>query len=81
MLRERTPTVELDLVGEVCPYPLVIIKKEASGLKPGEMLKALIDSKPSIAATIPKFALKNGFELDVVEVEPDELWEVYMLKK
>ncbi len=81
MLRNREPDIELDLLGEVCPYPLVILKKEAGALKPGEMLKALVDSKPSVAATIPRFCQKNGFELNIVEVVPEEQWEVYMLRK
>ncbi len=80
MLRDMEPTKDVNLLGEVCPYPLILLKKEAAKLNPGELLKAVIDSKPSVTDTIPRFCEKNGFELEVLEVG-DEKWEIYLLKK
>ncbi len=81
MIKDMEPTIDIDITGEVCPYPLVILKKEAAALNQGEILKALIDSKPSVSGTIPKFCQKNGFDLEVVEIVPGEQWEIYLLKK
>jgi TusA-related sulfurtransferase len=80
MPREQEPKKEVNLLGEVCPYPLILLKKEASSLRPGEMLKAIIDSRPSVTDAIPRFCEKNGYELEVVEVG-EERWEIYVLKK
>ncbi|MFQ5815230.1 MAG: sulfurtransferase TusA family protein [Candidatus Hydrothermarchaeaceae archaeon] len=80
MLREKKPTREVNLMGEVCPYPMILLKKEVAGLKPGEMLKALIDSRPTVTDTIPRFCEKNGYDLEVVKVA-EERWEVYLLRR
>ncbi len=80
MLKEMKPTKEVNMLGEVCPYPLIVLKKEAAGLKQGEMLKAWTDSKASITDTIPRFCEKMGYELEVVQTG-EERWEIYVLKK
>ncbi len=80
MLKEIKPAKEVNMLGEVCPYPMVLLKKEVAALKPGEVLKALTDSKASVTDTIPKFCEKNGYGLEIVEVG-EERWEVYVLKR
>jgi len=51
---------ELDVRGEICPYPELRTKQAAEKLKPGEILQVLIDD-PLATETIPRWADKAGY--------------------
>ncbi|MBF0472145.1 MAG: sulfurtransferase TusA family protein [Nitrospirae bacterium] len=77
-LKCETPTEVLDVLGRVCPYPLVLTKKQLSKMGEGTLLKVLCDAPASAEDSIPKFAEKNKFGFDSIKV--GEHWELYIKK-
>ncbi len=54
-LKSQEPTQVLDVLGRVCPYPLVITKKTIEKASNGTLLKVLCDAPASAEDTIPKY--------------------------
>jgi TusA-related sulfurtransferase len=79
-LRDETPTEVLDVLGRVCPYPLVLTKKAIEKLPSGAILKIMCDAPASAEDSIPRFAEKQGYEFDSVKVEDKGYWELYIKK-
>jgi tRNA 2-thiouridine synthesizing protein A len=79
-LKSQTPTQTLDVLGRVCPYPLVLTKKTMDKAPGGTLLKVLCDAPASAEDTIPKYAEKQGFEFESVKVEDKGYWELYLKK-
>jgi tRNA 2-thiouridine synthesizing protein A len=77
-LKSETPTEVLDVLGRVCPYPLVLTKKKLTGMADGSLLKVLCDAPASAEDSIPKFAEKNKFGFDSEKV--GDHWELYIKK-
>ncbi len=77
-LISQEPTEVLDVLGRVCPYPLVLTKKKLQKMGDGTLLKVLCDAPASAEDSIPKYAEKQGFGFDSVKVE--EHWELYIQK-
>jgi TusA-related sulfurtransferase len=80
-LKDQTPTEVLDVLGRVCPYPLVMTKKALEKLPPGSILKILCDAPASAEDTIPRFAEKQGYAFESVKLEDKGYWELYIQKK
>ena len=78
-LKEESPAKTLDVLGRVCPYPLVLTKKAMEKLASGEVLKVLCDAPASAEDSIPKFCEKQGFELETVK-SGDANWEIFIKK-
>ncbi|TAN45131.1 MAG: sulfurtransferase TusA family protein [Nitrospirae bacterium] len=79
-LKSQTPTETLDVLGRVCPYPLVLTKKQMEKLDSGSLLKILCDAPASAEDSIPRYAEKQGFDIEVVKVEDKGFWEIYLKK-
>jgi tRNA 2-thiouridine synthesizing protein A len=79
-LKSQTPSQTLDVLGRVCPYPLVLTKKTMDKATGGTLLKVLCDAPASAEDTIPKYAEKQGFEFESVKVEDKGYWELYLKK-
>jgi tRNA 2-thiouridine synthesizing protein A len=77
-LSEQTPTDTLDVLGRVCPYPLVLTKKKMEKLESGGILKILCDAPASAEDSIPRYAEKQGFEFE--SVKTGDNWELYLKK-
>ena len=77
-LRDETPTEVLDVLGRVCPYPLVLTKKKMQKMEGGTLLKVLCDAPASAEDSIPKYAAKEGCTFDSVKAEGH--WELYIKK-
>ena len=77
-LKSQTPTQVLDVLGRVCPYPLVLSKKAIEKMASGGILKILCDAPASAEDSLPKFAEGKGFPCEVVKV--GDIWEIYMQK-
>ena len=77
-LSDRTPDKELDVLGRVCPYPLVLTKKSVEKLESGQVLKVLCDAPASAEDSLPKWAEKGGHKFESVKV--GEQWEIYIEK-
>jgi tRNA 2-thiouridine synthesizing protein A len=79
-LKSQTPTQTLDVLGRVCPYPLVLTKKTMDKAPGGTLLKVLCDAPASAEDTIPKYAEKQGFEFESVKLEDKGYWELWLKK-
>ena len=69
----------LDVLGRVCPYPLVLTKKAMEKLGSGDVLKIKCDAPASAEESIPKFCEKQGFTCEVEKIG-DGAWEIYIKK-
>jgi TusA-related sulfurtransferase len=70
---------ELDLKGEVCPFTFVKSKLMLEQMEIGEVLKVILDYKPSVE-NVPKSMREEGQEvLDVKQLDTN-LWEVIVRK-
>ncbi len=79
-LKSQTPTDTLDVLGRVCPYPLVLTKKTLEKAAPGTLLKVLCDAPASAEDTIPKYCEKQGFAFESIKLEDKGYWEIYIKK-
>jgi tRNA 2-thiouridine synthesizing protein A len=79
-LKSQTPTNTLDVLGRVCPYPLVLTKKTLQKAESGALLKVLCDAPASAEDTIPKYCEKEGFEFECIKDEDKGYWEIYIKK-
>ncbi len=79
-LKSQTPTETLDVLGRVCPYPLVLTKKQMEKLPSGAILKILTDAPASAEDSIPRYAEKQGYEFESVKLEDKGMWELYIKK-
>ena len=78
-LKAQTPTEVLDVLGRVCPYPLVLTKKQLEKMASGSLLKVLCDAPASAEDSIPRYAEKQGFPIEVEKV--GDHWDIYIQKK
>ncbi len=79
-LKTRPPAEILDLLGRSCPYPIVLTKKEMEKLPGGSVLKILCDSDVTVEETIPRYCEKHNYQYEIVRLEDEEYWELYILK-
>jgi tRNA 2-thiouridine synthesizing protein A len=79
-LKTKTPTEVIDVLGRVCPYPLVMTKKALEKLSAGDVLKIITDAPASAEDSIPRYAEKQGYPCEVVKFEDKGYWEVYIQK-
>jgi len=77
-LSSKTPDKTLDVLGRVCPYPLVLTKKSVEKMESGQVLKVLCDAPASAEDSIPKWAEKGGHKFEAVKT--GEQWELYIQK-
>jgi tRNA 2-thiouridine synthesizing protein A len=80
-LSSAAPKETLDVLGRVCPYPLVLAKKAVEKLSSGEVLKVLCDAPASAEDTIPRWAEKQGYNFESKKLEDKGYWELYIQKK
>ncbi|GAB4414053.1 MAG: hypothetical protein OHK0032_10150 [Thermodesulfovibrionales bacterium] len=79
-LKSQTPAETLDVLGRVCPYPLVLTKKALEKLPSGAVLKILCDAPASAEDSIPRFCEKQGHKFESVKLEDKGYWELYIQK-
>jgi tRNA 2-thiouridine synthesizing protein A len=79
-LKSMTPTQVLDVLGRVCPYPLVLTKKTLEKAPGGTLLQVLCDAPASAEDTIPKYCEKNGYIYESIKLEDKGYWEIYIQK-
>ena len=66
---------ELDVRGQVCPYPSLRTKKALKKMSPGAILKVLIDFKPAVDSVKREIA-QTPHEWINTEEEDDE-WALF----
>ena len=74
------PVKTLDVMGRVCPYPLVLTKKAVEKMNSGEVLKVLCDAPASAEDSLPNWSAKNGHKFEAVKKEDGESWDIYIQK-
>jgi tRNA 2-thiouridine synthesizing protein A len=79
-LKSQTPTETLDVLGRVCPYPLVMTKKALEKMASGGILKILCDAPASAEDTIPRYCEKQGYTFESHKLEDKGYWELYIQK-
>jgi len=79
-LSSMTPTETLDVLGRVCPYPLVLTKKAVEKLPSGGLLKILCDAPASAEDSLPRFAEKQGYKFESTKLDDKGYWEIYIQK-
>ena len=79
-LSGKTPDQTLDVLGRVCPYPLVLSKKAVEKMSSGQLLKVLCDAPASAEDSIPRWAEKQGHKFEAVKTEGKDYWELYVQK-
>ncbi|MEC4676750.1 MAG: sulfurtransferase TusA family protein [Nitrospirota bacterium] len=79
-LSSKTPDQTLDVLGRVCPYPLVLTKKAIEKLSSGQIIKVLCDAPASVEDTLPKWAEKQGHKFEAVKMPDSDAWELYFQK-
>lgn len=67
---------ELDCLCEACPVPLLKAMKELKTMNPGDIL-ILHSDHSCVTIDVQKWAAKNQYPLEVIEVDGGE-WEVYI---
>ncbi len=72
--------VNLDIIGKICPYCLLIVKKKIQELSSGDVLIIKTDHPPAANETIPMFARKAGYPFESKMLEPG-VWELKITKK
>ncbi len=73
-------TENLDVTGEVCPYPDVKSKRKIKKMKSGEVLEILVDY-PLSAERIPETMKSLGHEVISVEKTGDSAWKILVKAK
>lgn len=79
-LKSQEPTEVLDVMGRVCPYPLLLTKKKLEKMGSGGLLKVLCDAPASAEDSIPRFAEKQGYSFESVKDEGKGCWELFIQK-
>ncbi len=79
-LSTMSPTETLDVLGRVCPYPLVLTKKALEKLPSGALLKILCDAPASAEDSLPRYAEKQGYKFESIKLEDKGYWELYIKK-
>jgi tRNA 2-thiouridine synthesizing protein A len=81
-ISQKTPDQTLDVMGRVCPYPLVLAKKAIEKLDSGQVLKILCDAPASAEDSLPRWAEKQGHKFEAVKLEDkEETWDLFIEKK
>lgn len=76
----KEPAKTLDVLGRVCPYPLVLTKKAVEKLASGEVLKVICDAPASAEDSIPRWADKQGYKFEAVKLDDKGYWELFVEK-
>ena len=79
-LSGKTPDQVLDVMGRVCPYPLVLTKKSVEKMSSGQILKVLCDAPASAEDSLPKWCEKQGHKFESVKDEAKGFWDIYIQK-
>ncbi|MEW6410663.1 MAG: sulfurtransferase TusA family protein [Nitrospirota bacterium] len=79
-LSNREPVQVVDVLGRVCPYPLLMTKKAIEKAQSGQVIKVICDAPASAEDSIPKFCEKTGHKFEAVRLEDKGYWELYIQK-
>ncbi|MCI0455298.1 MAG: ATP-binding cassette domain-containing protein [Candidatus Dadabacteria bacterium] len=75
---ELKPNKIIDVRGAICPHPLNLIRDTIVSLKDKEILQAICDHEPTAKENAPRFCLRRGYPLKVIE--QNGIWQVFIQK-
>jgi TusA-related sulfurtransferase len=67
----------LDVQGEICPYPDIKTRKKLKQMKPGQILKVVVDYPLSVER-IPRNVTAEGHKVLAVQRVSGPLYELYI---
>lgn len=70
--------MQLDVRGEMCPYPAMRTREALKKLPDGEVLEVLTDHPPALG-TVPFEGARWGYEADIDVLGPGE-WRITLRK-
>ncbi|RJP18035.1 MAG: sulfurtransferase TusA family protein [Candidatus Abyssobacteria bacterium SURF_5] len=76
---EHTPDKELNLKGEICPYTFVRSKLAIEEMRPGQILRVIVDYEPA-TRNVPRSMENEGNEILGVSKVNDSDWQILILK-
>jgi tRNA 2-thiouridine synthesizing protein A len=71
--------MELDVRGEICPYPMMKSVEAMRALPEGEVIQVYTDHSPCLE-TIPTQAVRYGFNVVIEEIGSPE-WRITLTRK
>lgn len=71
---------KLDITGNISPYCLSVVAKEAKALKPSDELLITCDNFPAATTSIPRIAQDEDLAIEVQKY-PKEHWEIRMRRE
>jgi tRNA 2-thiouridine synthesizing protein A len=69
----------LDVTGEICPYPLMLTRREMGKLQKGDQLVVTVDYAKSVE-DIPRWAKEEGHAILAVREKGGTEWEIVLEK-
>lgn len=72
------PTIRLNTVGMICPYPALETQKALKELEEGQVLEVITNNEPTATRSIPLLCVRAGAAYRVVE-ERDR-WRILIRK-
>ena len=70
---------ELSVLGEVCPFCLMILRRELKKLPSGDTLVVTVDHPPAADVNFPEYLKKEGHPYEKVLLEPG-VWQFTITK-
>lgn len=71
--------MELDVRGEICPYPMLKAVEAMERLREGEVLEVITDHAPALE-TIPTQARRRGFSVKIEQTGSPE-WRITLFRE
>ncbi|MBO83663.1 MAG: SirA family protein [Actinobacteria bacterium] len=78
MSKNKTESKQVDVRGEICPYPMMLTNKELDNNPQISEFEIFTDHPPALS-TIPPEAMKRGFECEIEASGPGE-WTIRLTK-
>jgi TusA-related sulfurtransferase len=75
-----TADIVIDVLGYMCPVPLVETKKALRKMQVGQVLEVIGDHSASLLE-IPNSMRENGNEVLAIEKNDGSKWHMFILKK
>lgn len=74
---ERADMERVDVTGEVCPRPALIVRRRLEGMEPGEKLVVRGDYSPA-ERNLRRTCAKHGFEVTAPEGADDDTFTLHV---
>jgi len=73
---EMNEEVYIECLGDICPVPLMKLKRQEASLKRGDTIKLVTDHS-CVSESIRNYCVSKGYQLEIVE-PINGVWEFYI---